>query len=140
MASFTRAVVVGAACRCVVLRCAPKSRKCVTVGMVVCGKVQTCVRSLRRVVRFVENVWLLLGPNFEPKSCMYWCVWSYAAWKRVSCRGPCVVVSISSASKRGVAGIARCMRIHGRKVSAMINMENGHPCGMPHFLVCGEPW
>ena len=40
MASFTRAVVVVAACRCVVLRCAPKSRKCVTIGMVVCGRVQ----------------------------------------------------------------------------------------------------
>jgi hypothetical protein len=76
MALLARSVVVGAVCRRVVLRCAPRSRKFVTVGMVVCGSAHMSVRSLRRVVRFVENVWLLLGASFEPRSWMNWWVWS----------------------------------------------------------------
>ena len=78
-----------------------------TVGMVVCGSVQTCVRSFRRVVRLVEKMWLLLGASLELRSCMNWWVWSYAFWKRDSCSGPCVVVKMSSANRRGEAGISR---------------------------------
>ena len=136
MALLTRSVVVGAACRSVVLRCAPRSRKWPTVGMVVFGKVQMCVRRRCRVVRFVENVWLLLGASLELRSCMYWCVWSYAVMKSDSWCGPCVVVRMSSARSRGDAGICRWMRIHGRSISAMMSIEKGHPCGMPHFFVC----
>ena len=76
MAVLTRSVVVGAACRSVVLRCAPKSRKWATVRMLVLGRVHTCVRKRCRVVRLVENVWLLFGASLEPRSCMNWCVWS----------------------------------------------------------------
>jgi hypothetical protein len=64
--------VVGAACRKVVLRCAPRSRKWVTVGMLVFGSVHTCVRSRCRVVRLVEKVWLLFGASLEPRSWMNW--------------------------------------------------------------------
>ena len=69
----------------------------------------------------------------------YSCVWFRARASLPTIRLPSDTMRTSSASNVAFMAAARMIRIHGLICKATSIIENGHPCGIPHFRTYGVP-